>query len=88
MVTVEGYEADDVLATLASRTTADDFKVLSVCPGDRTRLPDRLAGHVRRGTPGRTPLGPAAWTRAAVFRLQGSTQNCRSRRTRGGGRTT
>lgn len=31
---IEGYEADDILATLSSRATADGFEVL-ICTGDR-----------------------------------------------------
>ena len=65
IVTMEGYEADDVLATLASRAAAEDFEVL-VFSGDRDAF-QMITDHVNVVYPGRTPSDLRRMDAAAVF---------------------
>ena len=62
---MEGYEADDVLATLASRAAAEDFEVL-VFSGDRDAF-QMITDHVNVVYPGRTPSDLRRMDAAAVF---------------------
>nr|WP_245195011.1 DNA polymerase I [Kocuria subflava] len=65
VVTKEGYEADDVLATLARRGAAADFEVL-VFSGDRDAF-QMVDDHVTVVYPGRTPSDLKMMDAAAVM---------------------
>ncbi|NHU84056.1 DNA polymerase I [Kocuria sp. JC486] len=65
VVTKDGYEADDVLATLAKRGAADDFQVL-VFSGDRDAF-QMVDDHVTVVYPGRTPSDLKLMDAAAVM---------------------
>nr|WP_312606950.1 DNA polymerase I [Kocuria rhizophila] len=65
IVTMEGHEADDVLATLASRAAAEDFEVL-VFSGDRDAF-QMITDHVTVVYPGRTPSDLRRMDAAAVY---------------------
>ncbi|WP_439108828.1 DNA polymerase I [Kocuria tytonicola] len=65
IITMEGYEADDVLATLAARAAAEDFEVL-VFSGDRDAF-QMITDHVTVVYPGRTPSDLRRMDAAAVF---------------------
>ncbi|MDO5617730.1 DNA polymerase I [Kocuria sp.] len=65
VVTKEGYEADDVLATLARRGAAEDFEVL-VFSGDRDAF-QMVDEHVTVVYPGRTPSDLKMMDAAAVM---------------------
>ncbi|MDO4254657.1 MAG: DNA polymerase I [Kocuria sp.] len=64
VVTQEGYEADDVLATLARRGAEEDFEVL-VFSGDRDAF-QMINDHVTVIYPGRTPSDLKVMDAAAV----------------------
>lgn len=65
VVTLEGYEADDVLATLATRGAAEDFEVL-VFSGDRDAF-QMVNDHVNIVYPGRTPSDLRRMDAQAVY---------------------
>ena len=64
MVTAEGHEADDVLATLARRGAEQDYEVL-VFSGDRDAF-QMIDEHVTVVYPGRTPSDLKHMDAAAV----------------------
>ncbi|WP_206478533.1 DNA polymerase I [Kocuria sp. KRD140] len=65
IVTSEGHEADDVLATLATTAAAEDFEVL-VFSGDRDAF-QMITDHVTVVYPGRTPSDLRRMDAQAVF---------------------
>ncbi|MDO4919750.1 DNA polymerase I [Kocuria sp.] len=65
VVTLEGHEADDVLATLATTAAGEDFEVL-VFSGDRDAF-QMITDHVTVVYPGRTPSDLRRMDAAAVF---------------------
>ncbi|KAA9395004.1 DNA polymerase I [Kocuria coralli] len=65
VVTKEGYEADDVLATLARRGADEDFEVL-VFSGDRDAF-QMVGEHVTVVYPGRTPSDLKLMDAAAIM---------------------
>ncbi|GEC98622.1 DNA polymerase [Kocuria varians] len=65
IVTSEGHEADDVLATLATTAAAEDFEVL-VFSGDRDAF-QMITDHVTVVYPGRTPSDLRRMDAEAVF---------------------
>ena len=65
IVTMEGYEADDVLATLATMAAGEDFEVL-VFSGDRDAF-QMITDHVTVVYPGRTPSDLRRMDAAAVY---------------------
>ncbi|RKQ37140.1 DNA polymerase I [Kocuria tytonis] len=65
IVTMQGHEADDVLATLASVAAAEDFEVL-VFSGDRDAF-QMITDHVTVVYPGRTPSDLRRMDAAAVY---------------------
>src|SRR6266498_4094658 len=82
VITAEGYEADDVIATLATQAEADDLDVL-ICTGDRDALqlvsdrttvlyPRRGVSDMTRFTPGQVldkyGLSPAQYPDFAALR--------------------
>ena len=65
VVTLQGYEADDVLATLARRAAGEDYEVL-VFSGDRDAF-QMVDDHVTIIYPGRTPSDLRRMDAAAVY---------------------
>ena len=65
VVTLQGYEADDVLATLATRGAAEDYEVL-VFSGDRDAF-QMVNDHVNIVYPGRTPSDLRRMDARAVY---------------------
>jgi len=65
VVTLQGYEADDVLATLARRGASEDFEVL-VFSGDRDAF-QMVNDHVNIVYPGRTPSDLRRMDAQAVY---------------------